>query len=196
MVGSSGSASGLVVTRDQEARYTLTSKGGDGTLIVWNANDIIGTNDVDDLKGTHLKAHESRVMTDPLVLDLDGDGIELQGLGRRSPSFDIDGDGVAERTAWVGADDGLLARDLDGSGAIEGIGELFGQADQSGFAALSALDSTGDGIIDVADAAFATLLVWRDADGDAVTDQGELQTLAEAGITSISLTTSAPAVAV
>ena len=42
-------------------------------------------------------------------------------------------------------------------------------------------------VIDNKDAIFADLKIWRDLDSDGVTDAGELQTLAEAGITSISL---------
>lgn len=39
-----------------------------------------------------------------------------------------------------------------------------------------------------ADARFTDLRVWRDLDQDGVTDAGELMTLAEAGVASISLT--------
>jgi Ca2+-binding RTX toxin-like protein len=130
--------------------------------------------------------------SDPLVLDLDGDGVELIRREASSIYFDVDADGFAERTAWVGADDGLLARDLDSNGRIDNVVELFGDADTPGFTALAALDSNSDGKIDASDAEFASLRVWRDLDGDAYTDAGELQTLTEAGITEISLTNSAP----
>ncbi|MEZ5926567.1 MAG: trypsin-like peptidase domain-containing protein [Hyphomicrobiaceae bacterium] len=51
--------SGISVTLDSEARYTLTRMdGGEGELVVWNANDIIGTNYDDKLKGGHLEANE------------------------------------------------------------------------------------------------------------------------------------------
>ena len=54
--------------------------------------------------------------TDPLVLDLDGDGVELVRLESSSTYFDLDNDSFAERTAWVRPDDGLLARDINGNG--------------------------------------------------------------------------------
>ncbi|NJM32208.1 MAG: hypothetical protein HC848_04215 [Limnobacter sp.] len=44
----------------------------------------------------------------PLVLDLDGDGLETIGLDSNI-HFDHNGDGFAETTGWVGADDALLA---------------------------------------------------------------------------------------
>jgi hypothetical protein len=50
------------------------------------------------------------------------------------------------------------------------------------------LDSFADGVIDAKDEVFARLRIWRDLDQDGITDVGELQTLTEAGITSILLT--------
>jgi hypothetical protein len=130
--------------------------------------------------------------TDPLVIDLDRDGLELTRQGD-GVYFDIDNDGFAEHTGWVGGDDGLLARDLNGNGKIDGQSELFGTATVSGFTALATLDSNSDGVINAADTGFNTLRVWRDLNGNGVTDAGELKTLAESGISSISLATSAPA---
>ncbi|MCY4320465.1 MAG: hypothetical protein OXE76_15080, partial [Alphaproteobacteria bacterium] len=54
----------------------------------------------------------------PIVLDLDGDGVELVALERSTAFFDINGDGYRERMAWVSADDGFLAYDKDGDGLI------------------------------------------------------------------------------
>ncbi len=39
--------------------------------------------------------------TDPLVPDLDGDGLELSALTSVAPKFDMDNDGFAEPTGWV-----------------------------------------------------------------------------------------------
>ncbi len=99
------------------------------------------------------------ILKDPLILDLDGDGIAVSALDGSDVVFDYDGDGVAERTGWASADDGFLA-----------------------------IDTNGNGVIDTDDAVFATLRVWRDRDQDGVTDAGELQTLTEAGIAQIALT--------
>jgi len=48
-------------------------------------------------------------------------------------------------------------------------------------------DSNGDGVGDQADAAFADLRLWVDANSDGITDAGELHTLSEFGITSMRL---------
>ncbi len=113
---------------------------------------------------------------DPLVLDLDGDGIELLGHSSVSPRFDIDGDGFAERTGWTASNDGFLVRDLNGDGQINSVAEMFGDTTTSGFAALAAYDSNADGVIDASDSMFGSLRIWQDLDGDAVTDGGELKT--------------------
>ncbi|MFA5453970.1 MAG: hypothetical protein WC272_01475 [Sulfurimonas sp.] len=83
---------------------------------------------------------------DPLVFDIDGDGIETIQIDINSPIlFDHDGDGVKTATGWVKSDDALLVLDRNANGTIDNGSELFG--DQTlvngvkatdGFAALSA----------------------------------------------------------
>ncbi|MGB3460820.1 MAG: hypothetical protein WBA33_02505, partial [Rhodanobacter lindaniclasticus] len=138
------------------------------------------------------------VRYDPLALDLDGDGKVGTNVdaGWNGALFDNDGDGIRTGTGWVGANDGLLVRDIDGNGLIDSGRELFGDqtllADGSratdGFSALAAMDTNGDGQVDAADDDFASVKVWRDANGNGTTEAGELLTLAELGITSLSVT--------
>ena len=52
----------------------------------------------------------------PLVLDLDGDGVETTNVNDQWVVFDLDGDGVKNRTGWAGADDGFLVFDRNGDG--------------------------------------------------------------------------------
>ncbi|MHC1699870.1 MAG: calcium-binding protein [Humidesulfovibrio sp.] len=129
----------------------------------------------------------------PIILDLDGNEVRSTALATSTVHFDLDASGFAERTAWVGAGDGLLVRDLNADGIINDGRELFGNATvlpngsvaHQGFQALSALDVNGDHVLNTIDAAFQELKVWRDLDGDGQTDAGELSTLAESGITGI-----------
>lgn len=128
---------------------------------------------------------------DPIVIDLDDNGIELLALGDAGAStvyFDYDSDGFAERTGWVGPNDGMLALDLNGNGTIDNGSELFGAPTRDGYEVLETYDSYRDGVIDSKDAIFTELKIWRDLDSDGVTDAGELKTLSEMGISSISLT--------
>jgi hypothetical protein len=70
--------------------------------------------------------------SDPLVLDLDADGIETLALNPNSPIlFDHDGDGVKTGTGWVAADDGILVLDRNGNGTIDSGRELFGESANS-----------------------------------------------------------------
>jgi Ca2+-binding RTX toxin-like protein len=138
-------------------------------------------------------SHFGTVHTDPLVLDLDGDGIELSVRSDNGAVYDVDGDGFAEHVGWVRGGDGLLVRDLNHDGKIEGMAELFGNETTSGFSMLAAYDTNHDGVIDANDAVFADLMVWRDQNGDGVTDPGELLTLADLDIVSISVQSSATA---
>ena len=131
---------------------------------------------------------------DPLILDLDGDGIETTNV-KDGAYFDHDGNGLAEQTGWVAPDDGLLVRDINGNGRIDNGKELFGDQTilkngsnaANGFAALADLDDNHDGKIDSNDAAFSQLKVWQDIDGDGYSTAGELRSLSEVGITSINV---------
>jgi hypothetical protein len=49
---------------------------------------------------------------DPVVLDLDGSGIDITNRTDSTVYFDVDGDGYREQTAWAGPNDGLLVIDL------------------------------------------------------------------------------------
>ena len=121
----------------------------------------------------------------PLILDLDGDGIELTSFENSTVHFDIDGDGFREKTGWLKSDDGLLVLDRNNDGYINDISELFGNQTTGGFAELKELDSNNDGQITSADTKFADLQVWRDLDEDGRSDVNEFFTLSELGITRI-----------
>lgn len=131
---------------------------------------------------------------DPLVLDLDGDGIEtLPADG--TVLFDHDGDGVKHATGWISSDDGLLVLDRNDNGLIDNGSELFGDntykenGDKAtnGFDALIDMDTNSDGIVSPDDALFDDLRIWQDFNRDGVSQQNELSTLADLNISSISL---------
>ncbi len=135
---------------------------------------------------------EAEGIRSPLIIDLDGDGVETISLAH-GIHFDHDNNGFAEQTGWVDQDDGLLVRDINGNGLIDNGSELFGnntllnngEKAANGFAALAELDENHDGKIDSSDAAYSQLRVWKDTDGDGVTDAGELMSLGDAGVASI-----------
>jgi hypothetical protein len=134
-------------------------------------------------------------MTDPLVLDLTGTGLQTTSASTNNAYFDYKGNGFVESTGWVSESEGILVRDINGDGVINNGGELFGDQTllaegsyaANGFTALAALDDNGDGVIDASDTAWSSLDVWVDANGDGVEETGELHTLSELGIKSLSL---------
>lgn len=137
---------------------------------------------------------------DPLALDLNGDGL-VTSAASSSVLFDHSGEGVKIGTGWIDANDGFLVYDRNANGRIDNGSELFGDYTDgasdpvipssplasAGLRALSKLDSNGDGIFDVSDAAFNVVRVWRDLNQDGVSQAEELFTLTQAGIQSINL---------
>ena len=122
--------------------------------------------------------------TDPLALDLAGNGFSTRGLGD-SVSFDLDGDGQLERISAPSGDDALLALDRNANGQIDNGRELFGDQHgaRNGFAELSNFDDNQDGRIDLRDSVFAHLSLLRfDQHG-----QQQRQSLSAAGVSAIDL---------
>ena len=124
---------------------------------------------------------------DPLVIDLNGNGVELISIQQSSAQFDLDGNGFAERTGWLAPTDGFLVRDANGNGTVDGIQELFGNAGEDGFVALARVDSNADGIIDSRDTVFGELRVWTDLNSDGISQAGELKTLSDTSIKAVHL---------
>ena len=124
----------------------------------------------------------------PLILDLGSAGVDLIDINSSDFVYwDNDSDGFAEASGWVGPEDGLLAIDLNLDGIINDNSELFGSVIAEGFQELADLDSNSDGIINASDQLFSSLLVWVDEDSDAYTDEGELSSLSDLSVASISL---------
>jgi len=133
--------------------------------------------------------------TDPLVLDLDNDGIETIGIGGTVVVFDHNADGIKIGTGCVKSDDGFLVLDRNDNGTIDSGRELFGVDTiksngvfaTNGFDALSNLDSNGDHVFDQNDPEFAHVQVWRDFNQNGISTVNELFSLSELGIISFNL---------
>lgn len=142
---------------------------------------------------TDVNSASKTVIYDPLILDLDGDGFNIE-TKENGANFDLDKNGFAEKINWT-TKDGFLCLDLNGNGNIDDGGEVFGDqtllADgtkaKNGFEALAQYDSNNDGVIDANDEIFGSLRVWIDSDGSGTSGEGELKTLAELGVKSINL---------
>lgn len=134
---------------------------------------------------------------DPLILDLDGNGISTFALNsndfKQNAFFDFDNDGISHATGWT--TDGFLVRDINKDGVINNGSEVFGDHTlkqdgtkaKHGFDALSDLDSNHDGKIDKQDLLFKELKVWQDSNKNGISEQQELKTLDEFNIDSLNL---------
>jgi VCBS repeat-containing protein len=125
---------------------------------------------------------------DPIILDLDGNGVHLNGAA----SFDLANAGQPSTFAWPGTTDGILVADLDHSGTIQNGSEVFSPSFGGGdyatsLDALKTYDSNGDGKITADDAKFGDIGVWVDANGNGVSDAGEVHSLSDLGIAGIDL---------
>ena len=114
---------------------------------------------------------------DPIIFDLNNDGVLETTDINNGVYFDHENDGFAEASAWVGENDGILVVDSNNNGKIDNGTEVLLHS------TLAAFDTNNDGIIDVNDADFNNLKILK---GD-----GTLMSLAEAGIISINLNTTA-----
>jgi hypothetical protein len=138
----------------------------------------------------------------PIVIDVGRNGFRLTSV-EEGVRFDLNADGVPEQVSWTrrDSDDVFLAMDRNGNGTIDSGAELFGNATPAypgtdvttpnGFEALKFLElpdygvNRPDEVLDVNDAAFGRLLLWRDANHNGISEVEELQSAAAAGVVSV-----------
>ncbi len=136
---------------------------------------------------------------EPLIIDVEGHGFRLTNTAN-GVVFDIRADGRPLRIPWTANDDNaFLVLDRNGNGVIDDGTELFSNVTpqpasthKNGFLALAEYDKpanggNGDGVIDDKDAIFSQLRLWVDANHDGISQSGELHTLHELGVYSVSL---------
>lgn len=198
MVGGALSIAGLplmVVAVGAGVAALMGSALGDGMYAAFRDSPIVA-NIVNSLITSALNWVAPR--RDPLVLDLDGNGITTTGINPAAPIlFDQDGDGTKTATGWIASGEAIVVCDLNGNGKVDSGRELFGdntiltqgpragQTAANGFEALADLDSNLDGKFSSADAAFASVKLWKDLNQNGISETGELFTFADLGVASI-----------
>jgi hypothetical protein len=139
----------------------------------------------------------------PVILDLDGNGIDITPLDSSTAAFDMDGRAGREHTAWAGGKDGFLAIDLgpDGKSGPDGVIDqaaeiVFTQWSPTAVSDMAALrdvfDTNHNGSLDPGDARWDDFRIWQDANADGFSQAGEVRTLDALGISSIGLDPAGP----
>ena len=104
-------------------------------------------------------------------------------------SFDLDGSGLKRHWGWITPKAAWLVFDGKQSGQITSGLQMFGSVTfwifwRDGYQALGSLDANGDDKLTGDE--LAGLALWHDADGDGVSDPGEVRPIAEHGIDQLS----------
>jgi tetratricopeptide (TPR) repeat protein len=119
------------------------------------------------------------------------DGLAAGDIEDRSArvAFDADGSGHKKSWTWINRDAAWLVHDPKKTGKIESALQMFGSVSfwlfwETGYDALAALDDNGDGQLTGPE--LAGLALWHDANGNGVSEPGEVKSLAEYGIVAVS----------
>jgi hypothetical protein len=153
------------------------------------ASSNANVNTVNTASSSYMRLQELALQgCDPIVLDLGGEGIQLTEAGKGA-NFDINADGIMDKTAWVKGNTAMLVYDKNGNNAIDNGSELFGDQNgaKDGFKELAKYDSNNDGKIDSKDTIYKNLKLYRDLNGDGKMQANEFNTLQEMGIKALNL---------
>ncbi len=123
----------------------------------------------------------------PIIFSLDPAAARLADLLMPDAvvSFDLDGDGVAERRPWVQPETAILVWDPLHDGRITSGQQLFGSVTWwlmpgDGYRAMALLDDDRNG--ELAGAELFGLAVWFDLDGSGTSDPGEVVPIERAAV--------------
>ena len=126
-------------------------------------------------------------VSDPIILDLNGNGVFDITRVERGVNFAMTGNRPAA-TSWLQGD-GFLFNDANGNGVVDNGTEFFGTTGQDAFVQLMAFDTNGDRQITSADAGYNKLFVWVDRDYNGISLTTEVFPLSHFNIQTIPLQT-------
>ena len=145
--------------------------------------------EIEELAGRQAFIQRGPRSISPVVVPVRRDAA-LSELVDRSARVKFDLDGFGARTwTWITPDAGWLVYDPRATGRITSGLQLFGNVTfwlfwSTGYDALQALDDDGNGVLRGDE--LAGLAVWRDENADAVSQPGEVRSLASFGIVELS----------
>jgi len=174
-------------------RSIISYEAGNGFIRLWSAEDNIPPEIQEKITGIEknleiLETLQPGAIT-PIIFSLQKNSSlsELLANGR-VVSFDMDGDGIVEKRPWVKPATGFLVWDSDDDGRITSGRELFGSVTwwlffPNGYRAMDILDDNRDGYL--TDGEFKGISVWFDRNSDGRSDDGEIVSVENLGISAI-----------
>ena len=200
VIGSDGKEYYKIKVDDEVSKYISDIQDAADVLEILDITDPTDVDDEDNLDD-HLKekddeyekAKKQTPPRDPLIIHLSNDDKIVLSTLDDGVNFDLDKNGFAEKTAWIGEEEGFLALDVNHNGVIDDGGELFGDKfimpnnleSSTGFEALQSLNDNDDNVINSEDSVFESLLVWVDSNHNGQSEESELRSLEQLGIVSI-----------
>jgi hypothetical protein len=130
-------------------------------------------------------------VSDPLIVDLDGNGFFDITPIERGVNFDLHTEGLKQAVAWLDVD-GFMFHDRNRNGVVDNGLEFFGNTLEftDGFEHLAFYDDNRDGVLSSADKEFQHMGIWRDANHDGVCTINEVMGFKEMGIQAFMLSKS------
>lgn len=122
----------------------------------------------------------------PLMLFFGDNYPEFKGVS----TFPLYGMKEGQRVNWPEKNaEGYFLVNLNGKENVESDAQLFGKSAKyaNGFEALKAYDDNKDGVINKKDKIFSKLKLWKDSNSNGLSDKGELISLKDKNVKSISL---------
>jgi hypothetical protein len=198
-----GATPTLAIGSDQVQGITTTNgtiylTAGEHTILIHYFQDIVTQVAELEIRGpdtggnyVDLGSLTSVLRAPPIVIDLDGDGVEFISLDA-GYSLDMTDSGGANITAFAAPDDAVLVFDADHNGLVSNTREFmfadYIEGASTDLEGLRFFDSNNDGFLSSEDNLYSDFHLWQDANLNGEVDTGEFISLSEAGLVSIGLT--------
>jgi hypothetical protein len=141
-----------------------------------------------------LKARQARLermprAVTPILIPLSDAPFEAMVDPNAHVAFDLDGSGLSRQWGWIKPNAAWLVFDGKQTGKITSGLQLFGSVTfwifwRDGYQALGSLDTNGDDLLNGAE--LNGLALWQDANGNGISDPGEVKPLSAYGIERLS----------
>ncbi|MBA4190160.1 MAG: hypothetical protein C0467_19420 [Planctomycetaceae bacterium] len=168
--------------------HTITAEGGGYLLPLLDAEK--DKDEIATLKQRIAQVAKLPRPVTPIAIPLRA-GLTATDIENRSASvaFDADGTDLQKKWTWINRDAAWLVHDPKHTGKVTSALQLFGNVTfwlfwETGYDALASLDDNHDG--ELTGKELDGLSLWHDANGNGISEPGEVKPLSEHGIVAIS----------